>query len=39
MSRGLTRIIYARFCCNHGFTALAREASFVSRPTKRAYGL
>jgi hypothetical protein len=26
-----TRFIHERFCCNRGFSALAREASFVKR--------
>ncbi len=25
------RFIHERFCCNRGFAALAREASFVKR--------
>ena len=27
----LARIIHERFCCNRGFAALAREASFLTR--------
>ena len=35
----LARVTHERFCCGRRSSALAREASFVFRPTKRAYGV
>jgi hypothetical protein len=39
VDRELARIIHERFRCNRRSAALACEASFVSRPKKRAYGV